>query len=199
MESAASICEYWFGRGENDLQVAREKSSLWWSKNESVDVEIAARFEETLRACEEGNLDHWSGKPQGLLALILLVDQFPRNIYRETPQSFAYDVLALKWCNLGLSGGLFERLRPIEQVFCYLPLEHSESLADQQKSVELYQALMERVSAEMRESFAGYVDFAKKHLAIVERFGRFPHRNKILGRPSTEEEITFLNEPGSSF
>jgi uncharacterized protein (DUF924 family) len=199
MESAASICEYWFGCGENDLQVAREKSSLWWSKNESVDVEIAARFEETLRACEEGNLDPWSVQPQGLLALILLVDQFPRNIYRETPQSFAYDVLALKWCNLGLSGGLFERLRPIEQVFCYLPLEHSESLDDQQKSVELYQALMERVPADMRESFAGYVDFAKKHLAIVERFGRFPHRNKILGRPSTEEEITFLNEPGSSF
>ncbi len=199
METSASILEFWFGRESDDLLVAREKSAFWWSKNDATDIEIKQRFESTLLASASHELDAWSEQPRGLLALILLVDQFTRNVYRGTPRSFAFDPLARQWCQAGLSEGSFDSLRPIERVFCYLPLEHSESLEDQLQSVRLYRKLLDDVPAEQREPFAFNLEFAKKHCEIVERFGRFPHRNEILERPSTQEEISFLQQPGSSF
>jgi uncharacterized protein (DUF924 family) len=199
VETSSSIHDFWFGREKDDLLVARNQSALWWSKNEAIDLEITQRFESTLLASASRELDAWSERPEGLLALILLVDQFPRNMYRGTPRSFAFDALARKWCQLGLSRGAFDGLRPIERVFCYLPLEHSESLEDQLQSVHFYQLLRDDVPAEQREPFEFNLEFAKKHYEIVKRFGRFPHRNEILQRPSTQEEIAFLQQPGSSF
>lgn len=199
LETSSAIRDFWFGSEEDDLLVARQQSALWWSKDEEKDLEIKQRFESTLLACMSKEIGAWSEQPEGLLALILLVDQFPRNMFRGTPRSFAFDALARQWCLMGLSLNRFDSLRPIERAFCYLPLEHSECLEDQHQSVGLYQQLLEAVPKEQRQPFAFNLEFAKRHCEIVERFGRFPHRNEILERDSTPEEIAFLQQPGSSF
>ena len=127
------------------------------------------------------------------------VGQLPRNIHRNTPRAFAFDPIARVHCRDGIALGFDTRLRPIERVFHYLPLEHSELLADQNDSVRLFSDLVRDASGETKELFAGYLRFAERHREIIERFGRFPHRNRILGRDSTAEEIAFLQTPGSSF
>jgi uncharacterized protein (DUF924 family) len=193
VETEDSIRAFWFGDGD-DATAAREKSSLWWSKDEAVDRAMRERFEPALQLAAARGMDGWRDTPQGLLALILLTDQFPRNIYRNTPQAFAFDPLALTWCKDGIDRGADRALRPIERVFFYLPLEHSESLHDQYLAVALFDKLREADSM-----YAGYHDFAIRHRDIIERFGRFPHRNAILGRESTPEELAFLQEKGSSF
>jgi len=152
-----------------------------------------------LRAAASGELDDWASEPKSLLALILLTDQFPRNIYRESARAFAFDAKALAWCLEGMASGLHLALRPIQRVFFYLPLEHTESLAYQERSVRLFKKLLDSVSADQKPAFASFFDFAVHHRNIIARFGRFPHRNKILGRSSTPEELAFLAEPGSSF
>ena len=133
------------------------------------------------------------------MALILLLDQMPRVIHRGTPGAFAQDDKARRFADKGLASGADRLLRPIERVFFYLPFEHSEDAADQERSVELFQELAAEVPEEWKKSFDFYLDFAVRHEAIIDRFGRFPHRNAILGRESTPEEIEFLKEPGSGF
>jgi uncharacterized protein (DUF924 family) len=134
-----------------------------------------------------------------LLALILLTDQFPRNIYRGQARSFGFDGLALRWALDGLDLGIDRQLRPIQRVFFYLPLEHSESIAHQDRSLDLYQQLLNDVPEEQKETFTGFRNFAIRHRDIIARFGRFPHRNAILDRVSTDEETAFLKTAGSSF
>jgi uncharacterized protein (DUF924 family) len=199
METPASILAFWFGSAATDAAVAQAQSSLWWQKNPATDAAIRARFAAWTEQAASGALDGWRATPQGLLALIVLTDQFPRNMYRGTPQSFAFDALALGWCKEGLASGAHLQLRPIERVFFYLPLEHSEVLADQQQAVAMMGALAAAVPADQREPFNGFANYAERHQAVVARFGRFPHRNAILGRASTPEEMAFLREPGSSF
>lgn len=194
-----AIVEFWFGADPDDGAVAKEKSSLWWSKNPQVDEEIRQRFEGLVAKAAAGELSDWQMTPRGKLALILLTDQFPRNIYRDTPRAFACDPKALAECLDGVTRGLDLSLRPIERVFFYLPLEHSESLEHQEQSVKQFRELIDAVGADLKGVFAQYLDFAVRHREIIARFGRFPHRNKILGRESTAEEAAFLAEPGSSF
>jgi len=146
-----------------------------------------------------GELTSWGETPHGELARIILLDQFPRNIYREQPRAFAYDMQALSWTLEGLAKQSDQQLRPVERVFFYLPLEHAEDLGHQETSVKLFRELVEAVPQEQRNTFAGFFDFAVRHHDIIDRFGRFPHRNVILGRESTSEEEEFLTQPGSSF
>jgi uncharacterized protein (DUF924 family) len=129
----------------------------------------------------------------------LLTDQFPRNIYRESARAFAFDAKALAWCLGGIISGLHLGLRPIERVFFYFPLEHAESLEYQEQSVGLFRDLLATVPLDQKSVFENFLDFAVCHRDIIARFGRFPHRNKIIGRPSTPEEAAFLEEQGSSF
>lgn len=199
MEAWGRIIEFWFGNESDDARVAETQSALWWKKNPEVDVDIREKFASDLEAAAAGRHDDWLLSPRGRLALIILADQFPRNMYRGSWRSFAYDVHALRWCKQGLEADSDQELRVIERVFFYLPLEHSEVIADQHKSVELFSLLAQSVPSGMRSLFDGYVDYAKRHREIIERFGRFPHRNAILGRESTAEEIKFLQQPGSSF
>jgi len=194
-----TILDFWFGTAGDDAVVAKDQAALWWSKNETHDDEIRRRFEDDVRAAAHGELDPWAATARGRLALIILLDQFPRNIYRETAQAFAYDERALVLTLEGLERGTDRELRPIERVFFYLPLEHSESLAHQERSVECFGALLASVPAERENTFKEYMDFAIRHRDIIARFGRFPHRNEILERASTAEELAFLAEPGSSF
>ncbi len=198
-EEISAVLEFWFGAAGTAVEVAAEKTSLWWSKSEPVDRQITARFAATADAAASGELAHWVKSPRGLLALIICTDQFPRNIHRDTPGAFAGDAVALRYARQCVDGGTAPQLRPIERVFAYLPFEHSENLADQRRSIALYEALAQRAAADEAELFNGYLDFARRHFEIIRRFGRFPHRNRILGRPSTDEERAFLEQPGSSF
>jgi uncharacterized protein (DUF924 family) len=199
VETSENIRHFWFGTQIDDKAVADAQASLWWSKNLQIDQTIRQRFEPFIAKAASHELDDWATTPAGRLALILLTDQFPRNMYRDTPQAFAFDPLALAWCKDGIRQGMDQQLRPIERVFFYLPLQHVESRDDQQHSVALYEALLSEAVADHRATFENFLDFARKHRDIVMRFGRFPHRNRILGRESSAEERAFLEEKGSSF
>jgi uncharacterized protein (DUF924 family) len=198
METANAIHEFWFGTDTDDVKAADQQKKLWWSKDTAIDHIIAQRFEKFTLAAADGSLNSWKNTPRGLLVLILLTDQFPRNMYRGTSASFAYDHIALQLCKKALEQGVDQLLRPIERVFVYLPLEHSESIADQERVVQLTEQLAKDVPAAQKPAFEGFHQFAIRHRDIIARFGRFPHRNQILGRTSTEEEIAFLKTPGSS-
>lgn len=195
----ATILQFWFGNAGDDTATAQAQQKLWWSKNTAVDADIRNRFGDPVENAATGKLDDWTQDARGRLALILLFDQFPRNMYRDTPRAFAYDPLARKLALEGIASGADRELRAIERVFFYLPLEHSESAELQERCVALFTALAAGVPEADRKTFKGYVDYAVRHRDVIHRFGRFPHRNQILGRVSTPEETAFLKQPGSSF
>lgn len=199
METPASILEFWFGHDSDEMRVAESHAALWWSKDATLDAIIKQRFGATVEAAANGSLDAWSAESRGRLALILLTDQLPRNIYRGLPQSFAYDGLARQWCRDGLRSQADRALTPVQRVFFYLPLEHSEELADQDACVALFRKLLYEVEPRAHATFNGFLEFALRHREIIARFGRFPHRNAMLGRDSSAAELAFLQEAGSSF
>ena len=133
------------------------------------------------------------------MALILCCDQFPRNIFRGTPGAFAYDARALQLSLSGIERGWDRQLRCVERAFFYLPLEHSEDRGHQERSVELFGELLREAPEAQKSGFESFLDYARRHREIIAQFGRFPHRNRILGRVSTPEERAFLKQPGSSF
>lgn len=199
LETVAAIHEFWFGTDLDDVKAADQKKKLWWSKDTAVDNIIAQRFDKSTLAAADGVLNSWGKTPRGLLALILITDQFPRNMYRGTSNAFAYDHIALQLSLQALEQGVDQLLRPIERVFVYLPLEHSQAIADQERAVQLFEQLASDVTAAQKSTFDGFHQYAIRHRDIIVRFGRFPHRNEILGRTSTEEESAFLKTAGSSF
>jgi uncharacterized protein (DUF924 family) len=189
----------WFGDNPDDTAVASEKKELWWGHSHETDEMLREQFGTACTSAAVGILDHWTGSPRGRLALILLLDQIPRAIHRGRPEAFAHDAVARRVASQGLASGADRLLRPIERVFFYLPFEHSEELSDQEHSVALFRELAESVPDDDRETFDFFLDYAVRHHAVIARFGRFPHRNAVLGRQSTPEEIQFLGQPGSSF
>ena len=195
----STLLEFWFGQKRLSSEVIEEKSSLWWGKDEKTDAYIREHYSDLLSRSVRGALDDWLNEPRGHLALIILMDQFSRNIYRDSPRAFSQDEQALALAVRGTASGVDKELRPVERVFFYMPFEHSESVAMQERSVGLYQRLLDEAPAADKENFAGYLDYAVRHAAIVKRFERFPHRNEISGRKSTQEEIEFLKQPDSSF
>lgn len=199
MADVNAILEFWFGPPAGDTATAQARRRLWWAKDATIDAGIRGRFGALVEAAAASRHDAWAEDPRGRLALILLFDQFPRNMYRDTPRAFAYDALARELALAGIAAGADQQLRAIERVFCYLPLEHAESLELQDRCVALFTALAAGVPEADQPVFAGYLDYAVRHREVIRRFGRFPHRNRILKRASTAEEEKFLQEPGSSF
>ena len=195
MFDSKAVLTFWFGDDSDDGAVIQQKSSLWFGKDAAVDRQIAVQFSTMIDAVVASS----QLPAHQQLAQVILLDQFTRNIYRNSAKAFAYDERALAIVLEGLSTGLDQQLRPIERVFYYLPLEHSELLEHQLRSVELFTALVAQVPDQWRSAFAGFADYAIRHQVIIERFGRFPHRNAILGRASTAGELEFLQQPGSSF
>jgi uncharacterized protein (DUF924 family) len=193
------VLSFWFGEGADSATTAKSQAELWWGRNPATDELLQERFGAPVSAAAAGVLDHWTGSPRGRLALILLLDQLPRAIHRGSPAAYATDAKALDTARRGLASGADRLLRPIERVFFYLPFEHSERLPDQEHSVELFRGLLAAVPEGQRGPFATFLDFAERHREVIARFGRFPHRNAILGRKSTAEELEFLAEPGSTF
>jgi len=200
MATVEEVLRYWFGESNSDQQVLAQKGKLWFGKNEQVDRDIEARFGAMVVAASQAPLltgDEPSAKRY--LASILLLDQFTRNIYRDDARAFAQDSLALKLALDALDKGCDKALRPIERVFIYLPLEHSEDIELQNRSVKLFENLRNEVGEDLLPAFDSFLDYAIRHQEIIARFGRFPHRNAILGRTSTAEEREFLKQPNSSF
>lgn len=188
--SPAEILEFWF---------SDRSRALWFEKNQAFDEEIRNRFGTTVAAACQGELESWSETPDGALALLLLLDQFTRNIHRGTPRAFAGDARARAVATAAIERG-FDRQIPLDRRhFFYLPFEHSEDAGDQRRSVELFRDWAEAHDGAARDRALEQMTYVYRHQEIVERFGRFPHRNAILGRESTAKEIQFLTEPHSSF
>lgn len=199
MQHCEEVLAFWFGDLADEGAAARRQERLWWNCDAQTDALIGERFGALREQAIRGELSAWSHTARGRLALILLTDQFSRSIHRGTPLAFAADPLAREWCLDGLRHDYDLALRHLERVFFYLPLEHAESRELQARSVELMQALVEEVPPAQRKLFESYAGYARRHREVIERFGRFPHRNAILGRDSTPEEVEFLKQPGSSF
>jgi len=182
---AQSILTFWFGAGGRDPR--------WFEKSSTFDDEVRERFLALHAEAARGALAQWKKQPDECLALIVALDQFPRNMFRGTPRAFATDALALDVARHAVAQGYDRAMRPLERMFVYLPFEHAESLQEQERACELTKPL---------DAFPETNDvyrYALAHRGIIARFGRFPHRNAILGRASTAEEIEFLAGPGSSF
>ncbi|MCG8377990.1 MAG: DUF924 domain-containing protein [Proteobacteria bacterium] len=193
------VLEFWFGDKNDEKQLIKLQSKLWWGKNVDFDNTIINEFSSLHKSAVDNKLGDWLLNAKGQLALIILFDQFSRVIHRHTKLAFSFDSNALNIALDGVSKSIDKSLRPIERVFYYMPLEHSEDLEIQNHCVALFQQLLYEVPEELKKEFENYLNFARKHQAIIERFNRFPHRNKVLNRFSSAEEIAFLAEPGSSF
>lgn len=187
------VRDFWFGApgSESAGQPHRE----WFVKNDAFDEQIRQRFGATIAIAIAGGLREWDAEgAQGMLARILVLDQFTRNAWRNTPQSFAGDALALTAARQLVDSGAHAALPPLQRAFVYMPFEHAEDAFMQERAVELFTVL-----AAEHPGFDEMLDYAHRHRGVIARFGRFPHRNEILGRASTQEEIEFLRQPGSRF
>lgn len=193
------VLSFWFQEQELSAPQIDRRMDTWFSEDAVFDHEIEKEFADDVEAASKGSLNHWAAESDGRLALILLIDQFRRNIYRNTANAYTKDKLALKLCVEGAMERKDQSLTPIQRVFFYMPLQHAESAKVQAKSVELYSRLAEAVSPTQRETFLTVVQFAELHRDIIDRFGRFPHRNKVLGRENTPEENEFLAADSPDF
>ncbi|MDF9776318.1 DUF924 family protein [Pseudomonas baetica] len=190
---------WWFGSSESASEVAAQKGKLWFGKRDSQDLEARERFGDWVEQALAGGLSEWMQRPDGWLALVLLLDQLPRMIFRDTPKAFAGDLRAQKLVAQGIAADFDRQLQPIQRVFIYLVFEHSENLAVQNEGVSRYLELVAQQPETDRVLFSGYLDYAERHQRVIAQFGRFPHRNAVLGRESTAEELEFLSRPGSRF
>jgi uncharacterized protein (DUF924 family) len=188
---AHDVLAFWFGEPGSPGHGQPRKE--WFRKDPDFDAEIRRRFLALHARAALGECDRWRGDPDGLLALIVVLDQFSRNLYRNDPRAFSQDAVALACAEEMIARGWDVLRVPVERQFAYLPFEHAEDLALQDRSVALFTAL------EAFPETRGLTEWAEKHRVIVKRFGRFPHRNAALGRESTAEEFAFLREPGSGF
>jgi uncharacterized protein (DUF924 family) len=213
-ESSRAILEYWFSSLDDAVLLDRQSEPFgtcfarWYGKQPAIDAEIRARFEPMLlEATRDGarwdrELADWQRAPLGLLALVVLLDQLPRNMYRDSARMYAYDDLALGVTTLAIREYEEQPLSLVQRMFLYVPLMHSENLTVQQAMVARFEGLVElaKLRSPRNQAFFEFaLDYARRHLQVVETFGRFPHRNAILGRSSTPSELEFLKRDGSSF
>ena len=193
-----SIHHYWFG----DLTTAMPKQEImdkWFKYSLQVDAEINERYTPVLEGASRGEYADWRNNGQGCLVLVLLFDQFPRHIYRGDAQAFAYGEQAIEVAEHICQQKYDVDMHPVERTFCYLPFEHSEDIKLQEKAVLLYKRMTASTSADQFEFARLGHTMAREHHQVIDRFGRFPHRNEVLGRQSTEEEITFLAEERKNY
>ncbi len=193
------VLAFWLGDLDADGLADEAHTQQWWKKSAAFDQELRKRFSADHEAIVAGLRDDWLTTPRGRLAYVIVLDQFSRNMFRDTPKMFASDGNALAATLVGQERGDDRELQTDERVFLYMPLMHSEALAMQERGVGLFAALHDELTGPARTRVANNLRFAIAHRDIVARFGRFPHRNRILGRSSTDEEVAFLKTPGSSF
>ena len=200
MDEARRVREFWFGKLPLTREALEEHMGLWFAGDESRqlrkerDEAIRAEFVSRVEAALRGELASWADGPRRRLSLIILLDQFPRNIYRGSARAFEGDEQALGLALPGMQSGADAALDPVERIFFYMPLQHSESIAVQEEAVAAYRRLLNEAPQALHECFQRTLKFAELHSSIIRRFGRFPHRNRILGRPTTPEEAAYLQQ-----
>jgi uncharacterized protein (DUF924 family) len=200
MDEARAVREFWFGAERLSAEAIERRKDFWFGAGTGQhDEEIRSRFGELLEHAAAGRLASWADGPRRRLSLIILLDQFPRNMFRGTARAFDYDEQALALALTGMQSGADGALDFAERLFFYMPLEHAESLEAQDESVAAFRRLLAEVPPELHATFADSLRFAEGHRSIIERFGRFPHRNAVLGRTSTRQETEWLEEGRESF
>jgi uncharacterized protein (DUF924 family) len=197
--SPKAILDFWFGDSLRSPGAVAARVALWFAADAKFDREIEDRFGSLPERALHGEFDAWSHHSESALALILVLDQFPRNLFRGSARAFAFDPKALGIAIRSVDGGFDDELAPLQASFLYLPFEHSEDPTDQERSVELFQQLVRRAPPELARTFQQFSDYARRHRDVVQRFGRFPHRNTVLGRQSTPEELAYLESGGETF
>jgi uncharacterized protein (DUF924 family) len=186
---AGDVLDFWFGTG-----AARGKARPeWYRKDPAFDEDLRHRFGTLHGEASRHEIDSWRARPDSMIALIVVLDQFSRNLYRDDPRAFAQDDYACECARQAIARGDEQKLIPVERQFLYMPFEHSESEADQEYAIAKMRSL------DAFPETKGLVEWAERHAVIIRRFGRFPHRNAVLGRESTAEELAFLEQPGSRF
>ena len=200
MSEIDDVLEFWFGASGADGSLDPAKQKMWFGDGRKYDAEIRDRFGALHRRAARGELaEDWTATPRGTIALVVVLDQFSRHIHRATPAAFACDPATQQLVTEALNGRLDRELTPAQRAFFYMPLEHAEDLEMQRLAVRCFDGLARTVPEAQRKEYESFLDYAQRHLEIIKRFRRFPHRNKILGRASTPAEIEFLKQPGSSF
>lgn len=198
-ERYEAIINFWVGDASGTAEALKRRSRVWFSADPELDAEIDSRFGALLAHEAAEVYQSWQATPRGRLALILLFDQFPRNIHRGTANAYAYDEQALGLCQTGIDAGMDQLLEPLERMFFYMPLQHVEAPGPQEQSVAMFKALAQSCPPDQRQFFELSFAFAREHRDLIARFGRFPHRNRVMGRESTAEEIAYLEGGGKTF
>jgi len=193
------VLTFWFKEHALSAPQIDRRMDIWFGADPIFDHEITKEFANDVELASAGKLDFWAESPRGRLALIIMIDQFRRNIHRNTAQAFSKDTVALKYCVEGAIKKQEQDLAPIEKVFFYMPLQHAESRKVQAKSVKLYSRLVASASPTYRETFETVLQFAELHKDIIDQFGRFPHRNTLLNRANTPEENEYLSGDSPDF
>ena len=194
-----AILDFWFGDAAGDPEKAKARGRLWFEASREIDALVCERFTSWIEAAARAELWSWLGDPRSALARVVLLDQLPRNAWRGTARAFACDTLALATAEHATAQGYLAALSPVEQSFLVLPFEHSESISRQRASVRLTAEILAAAPPPWRPLVEGYHTYAVQHHEIVARFGRFPHRNTILGRASSAEEVAYLGGGGATF
>lgn len=194
LSAAQTVLTFWFGDPADPASEYGQQRKIWFCKQPKFDQQIRDRFLSVYERGHQGELDSWLAAPQSALALTVLLDQFPRNMFRGTKRCFEADTQALNVAQTALSRQYDQALLPVERMFLYLPFEHSENIAHQNRAVALFEELVQS-APELQST----LDYAYRHRDVIAQFGRFPHRNESLGRPSTPAETTFLQQPGTRF
>jgi uncharacterized protein (DUF924 family) len=202
MDEALAVRQFWFGRLPLKPEGVKERLALWFgsgAEERRVDELIRSRFGALVERAAAGELAAWADSPRRRLSLILLLDQFPRHVYRGTERAFAADREALSLTLSGMQSAADAALTPVERIFFYMPLQHAELRDAQEESVAAYRRLLNEAPQDLKAMFTSALESAELHRSIVARFGRFPHRNRVLGRANTAEEEAYLREGGQSF
>ncbi|MEM7468425.1 MAG: DUF924 family protein [Pseudomonadota bacterium] len=198
-DNYSDVIEFWFGDDLADIEKTQSLADRWFKKSNKFDDEIRLRFAHLPDRAKEGDLSHWLIVDDGLLATVITLDQFPRNLFRNSPQAFAYDALSLERAEQAMALGLSDRLHPLKASFLLMPFEHSESLTHQQLCVDAMKRIAARSPEVWQDRIQAFLRYAVAHYEIIDQFGRFPHRNEILGRTSSEEELKFLESGRGRF
>ena len=194
MINSVEVLNFWFGDAP-----LKANAKLWYTGGKAADQEIEQQFGDAVHAALKSELDSWQEQPRSALALIVLLDQFTRNLFRGSALAFEGDKPALKLCLSGIESDYPDQLHVLEAAFFLMPLEHSESMAMQDLCVEKFEELLKRSDPEFRDTISSNLDYALSHRKIIEQFGRYPHRNKVLWRTSTPAEVSYLESGGATF
>jgi uncharacterized protein (DUF924 family) len=199
MERHDEIIEFWIGDAASHPASLMQRNKRWFGNDDRLDIEIGAKFDNDVQMAGRGDYGRWTASARGSLALVILLDQFPRNIYRGTERAFAYDPLSLAHTRALLDSGADRELNAVERVFAYMPLQHAEDAMAQSLSLRVFRRLADESDPAFRDWLDDCHRYAVLHQEIISRFGRFPHRNRILGRTSTRAEQEYLDDGAETF